>query len=107
MAKAGVLHRQSGIGASLGRPVRVPNKGISIMKIVVIATGLALLLGGCMQATFTPVSDPNFTARDKQQLANRPYRQGAAPPAYQRPGGPYHPPAGARRMRGGAGSTLR
>ena len=39
MVKAGVLHRQSGIGASLGRPVRVPkHKGISIMKIIVVVT---------------------------------------------------------------------
>src|SRR2546429_7871496 len=61
------------------------------MKIVIIVTaGLALLLGGCMQATLTPVSDPNFTARDKQQLANPPYRQASIPPAYQRQLGPYH-----------------
>ena len=61
------------------------------MKIVIIVTaGLALLLGGCMQATLTPVSDPNFTARDKQQLANPPYRQVSIPPAYQRQVVPYH-----------------
>src|SRR5215472_12380473 len=30
----------------------------------------ALLLGGCMPATLSPVSDANFTARDKQQLTN-------------------------------------
>src|SRR2546430_14102436 len=91
MAKAGVLHRQSGIGASPGRPVRVPNRGITIMKIVVIVTaGVALLLGGCMHTSLPPVSDANFTARDKQQLANPPYRQGAVPPPYQRQVGPYH-----------------
>ena len=61
------------------------------MKIVIIVTaGLALLLGGCMQATLTSVSDPNFTARDKQQLANPPYRQASIPPAYQRQVVPYH-----------------
>ena len=61
------------------------------MKIVIIVTaGLALLLGGCMQATLTPVSDPNFTARDKQQLANPPYRQVSIAPAYQRQVVPYH-----------------
>ena len=61
------------------------------MKIVIIATaGLALLLGGCMQATLPSVSDPNFTARDKQQLANPPYRQASIPPAYQRQVVPYH-----------------
>ena len=43
-----------------------------------------------MQATLTTVSDPNFTARDKQQLANPPYRQASIPPAYQRQVVPYH-----------------
>jgi hypothetical protein len=28
-----------------------------------------------MQATLNPVWDANFTARDKQQLANPPYQQ--------------------------------
>src|SRR5215472_3325104 len=61
------------------------------MKIVVIVTaGLALLLGGCMHTSPPPVSDPNFTARDKQQLANPPYRQASIPPAYQRQVVPYH-----------------
>jgi hypothetical protein len=45
MVEAGVLHRQSEIGASLGRPVRVPDKGISIMKTIVIVTaGLVAML---------------------------------------------------------------
>jgi len=61
------------------------------MKIVVIVTaGLALLLGGCMQATRPPQWDTNFTARDRQQLANPPYRQASIPPAYQRQVVPYH-----------------
>jgi hypothetical protein len=29
---------------------------------------IALVLGGCMQATLNPVSDANFTARDKNRL---------------------------------------
>jgi hypothetical protein len=33
---------------------------------------IALVLGGCMQATLNPASDANFTARDKQQLTNPP-----------------------------------
>src|SRR5262249_61304592 len=82
---AGVLHRHSGIGASLGQPVRVRDTGDSIMKIViVVAAGTALLLGGCMQATLPPQWDTNFTARDRQQLANPPYRQGADPPPHSR-----------------------
>src|SRR5262245_23047968 len=61
------------------------------MKIVVIVTaGLALLLGGCVHTSLPPVSDENFTARDKQQLANAPYRQASIPVAYQRQVVPYH-----------------
>jgi lipoprotein-anchoring transpeptidase ErfK/SrfK len=41
-----------------------------------------LLLGGCMQSV--PVSDANFTVRDKRQLANAPYQQAWISPAYQR-----------------------
>jgi hypothetical protein len=40
MVEAGVSHRQSGMGASLGRPVRVPIKGIMIMKIITIVTAV-------------------------------------------------------------------
>ena len=61
------------------------------MKIVIIAAaGTALLLGGCMQATLPPQWDTNFTARDRQQLANPPYRQASIPPAYQRQVVPYN-----------------
>ena len=51
--------------------------------IVFLLTGL--LLGGCLQSgTLAPASDTNFTARDKQQLANPPYQKAWIPPAYQR-----------------------
>jgi lipoprotein-anchoring transpeptidase ErfK/SrfK len=50
----------------------------------------ALVLGGCMQATLNPVSDANFTARDKQQLTNPPYQKAWIPPAYQRQVVQYH-----------------
>src|SRR5436309_2585198 len=46
-----------------------------------------LLLGGCMQSV--PVSDANFTARDKRQLANAPYQQAWIAPDYQRQVVPY------------------
>jgi lipoprotein-anchoring transpeptidase ErfK/SrfK len=52
--------------------------------------GLALLLmglvglGGCTQGTFAPVSDANFTPRDRQLLANPPYAQANIPDAYRR-----------------------
>ena len=41
-----------------------------------------LLLGGCVRSG--AVSDANFTARDRQELANPPYKQAWIPPAYQR-----------------------
>jgi lipoprotein-anchoring transpeptidase ErfK/SrfK len=57
--------------------------------IVFLLTGL--LLSGCMQSgTLAPVSDANFTARDKQQLANPPYERAWIPPAYQRQIVQYH-----------------
>ena len=37
-----------------------------------------------------PVPDANFTARDRQQLANPPYRQALIPPAYRRQVVRYH-----------------
>src|SRR5215468_5987856 len=46
-----------------------------------------LLLAGCMQAS---LSDPNFSARDRQQLANPPYRQAWISPTYQRQVVQYH-----------------
>src|SRR6266567_8854597 len=81
------------LGANRGvaRPRASTNRGTSVIKLRrIVSLSIALLLGGCMQATLTPVSDPNFTARDKQQLANPPYRQASIPPAYQRQVVPYH-----------------
>src|SRR5215471_11843664 len=44
-----------------------------------------LLLAGCMQTgTLAPASEANFTARDRQQLANPPYRRAWISPTYQR-----------------------
>jgi lipoprotein-anchoring transpeptidase ErfK/SrfK len=37
-----------------------------------------------------PVPDANFTARDRQQLANPPYRQAYIPPAYRRQTVQFH-----------------
>jgi lipoprotein-anchoring transpeptidase ErfK/SrfK len=50
--------------------------------ILFLLTGL--LLGGCMQGTLAPVNDANFTARDRQQLANAPYQKASIPHLYQR-----------------------
>src|SRR6516225_11200781 len=44
-----------------------------------------LLLAGCLQSgTLAPSSEANFTARDRQQLANPPYQRVAISPTYQR-----------------------
>src|SRR6516162_1251123 len=58
----------------------------SVRGIVVVLTGL--LLAGCMQSG--PVFDANFTARDRQQLANPPYQQAWIAPAYRRQVVDYH-----------------
>jgi lipoprotein-anchoring transpeptidase ErfK/SrfK len=44
-----------------------------------------LLLAGCVQpGTLAPASEANFTARDRQQLANPPYQRAWISPTYQR-----------------------
>ena len=58
-------------------------------SIVFPLTGL--LLAGCMQSgTLAPSSEANFTARDKQQLANPPYQRASISPTYQRQIVQYH-----------------
>src|SRR5439155_26310619 len=49
-----------------------------------------LLLAGCMQSGPLALSDANFTARDKQQLTNPPYRNARISPTYQRQVVQYH-----------------
>jgi lipoprotein-anchoring transpeptidase ErfK/SrfK len=52
-------------------------------SIVFPLTGL--VLAGCMQSgALAPSSEANFTARDKQQLANPPYQRASISPSYQR-----------------------
>jgi hypothetical protein len=52
---------------------------------------IGLLVGGCMQAgTLAPSSDANFTARDRRELANPPYRPASISPAYRRQIVRYH-----------------
>jgi lipoprotein-anchoring transpeptidase ErfK/SrfK len=61
----------------------------SMRGLVGLLTGL--LLAGCMQSgALAPMSDVNFTARDRQQLANPPYQRAWIPPAYQRQIVDYH-----------------
>jgi len=52
---------------------------------------IGVLAAGCMQTgALAPVSDANFTARDKQQLANPPYQRAFISPTYQRQIVQYH-----------------
>ena len=58
-------------------------------SIVFPLTGL--VLAGCMQSgALAPSSEANFTARDKQQLANPPYQRVSISPNYQRQIVQYH-----------------
>ena len=51
--------------------------------IAFLSTGL--LLAGCLQSgTLSPASEANFTARDRQQLANAPYQKAYISSTYQR-----------------------
>jgi lipoprotein-anchoring transpeptidase ErfK/SrfK len=53
---------------------------------------LLLMFAGCMQAAgaLAPVSDANFTARDRRELANPPYQRASISPTYQRQIVQYH-----------------
>jgi lipoprotein-anchoring transpeptidase ErfK/SrfK len=62
---------------------------LSVRGFVSLLAGL--LLAGCMQSgTLAPSSEANFTARDKQQLANPPYQRVSISPTYQRQIVQYH-----------------
>jgi lipoprotein-anchoring transpeptidase ErfK/SrfK len=57
----------------------------------VVFSFAGLLLAGCVQSgTLSPSSEANFTARDKQQLANPPYQKAYISPTYQRQMVQYH-----------------
>jgi len=62
---------------------------LPIRGILFLLTGL--LVAGCMQSgALAPSSEANFTARDKQQLANPPYQRVSISPNYQRQIVQYH-----------------
>jgi lipoprotein-anchoring transpeptidase ErfK/SrfK len=66
-----------------------PYAMLSIRGIVFPLTGM--LLAGCMQSgTLAPSSEANFTARDRQQLANPPYQRVSISLTYQRQIVQYH-----------------
>src|SRR3954468_23468138 len=51
----------------------------------------ALLLAGCMQSgALSPVSDANYTTRDRRELANPPYQRASISQTYQRQIVQYH-----------------
>jgi len=54
----------------------VPKSGLALV--------LALLLGGCMQATLQASSEATMTSRDRQLLAHPPYAQADIPETYRR-----------------------
>jgi lipoprotein-anchoring transpeptidase ErfK/SrfK len=51
---------------------------------LVLVALLAAALGGCMQATLAPVSNANFTARDRELLADPPYARVTIPERFRR-----------------------
>ena len=62
---------------------------LSVRGFVSLLAGL--LLAGCMQSgTLAPSSEANFTARDRQQLADPPYQRVSISPTYQRQIVQYH-----------------
>ena len=62
---------------------------LSVRGFVSLLAGL--LLAGCMQSgTLAPSSEANFTARDRQQLADPPYQRVSISPTYQRQLVQYH-----------------
>ena len=54
-----------------------------MMRAIVFVTA-AFLLGGCMQGTLAPATEAGWTGRDRQLMANLPYRQVAIPEEYRR-----------------------
>jgi hypothetical protein len=59
----------------------------TMRAIVFVTTGL--MLGGCMQGTLmqgalAPATEAGWTGRDKQLMANLPYRQATIPEEYRR-----------------------
>src|SRR6516225_10280590 len=56
---------------------------VTAMRAIVPAI-IALMLGGCMQGTLAPATDAGWSGRDRQLMANLPYRQVAIPMEYRR-----------------------
>ena len=62
---------------------------LSVRGLIFVLVGL--LVAGCMQTgTLAPASEANFTARDRQQLANPPYQNVSLSTTYQRQIVQYH-----------------
>jgi len=55
-----------------------------IRPALVLVGLLVTVLGGCMQATLSPVSNANFTPRDRELLAHPPYARVTVPERFRR-----------------------
>jgi lipoprotein-anchoring transpeptidase ErfK/SrfK len=53
------------------------------MRAIVFVT-VALMLDGCMQGTLAPATQAGWTGRDKQLIANLPYRHATIPEEFSR-----------------------
>jgi lipoprotein-anchoring transpeptidase ErfK/SrfK len=60
------------------------------IAIAALAIGLGAFLGGCMQETFEPASEKNFSARDRKLLEHVPYAKAEIPEPYKRAIVDYH-----------------
>jgi len=58
----------------------MPKRGFALFLVGL----LGFLLAGCMQATLSPSSTASLSPRDRQLLANPPYKQASVPETYQR-----------------------
>ena len=56
---------------------------VSKLGLAAVLVG-SLALGGCMQATLSPVTDAAMTPRDRQLLAHPPYAEAKIPDQFQR-----------------------
>jgi lipoprotein-anchoring transpeptidase ErfK/SrfK len=82
----GVLSREDSLTAQFhGQFTADGSNGASRGGLMTCIPLIGLLIGGCMQAgTAVSSSDAHFTARDRRELANPPYRTASISSTYQR-----------------------
>src|SRR5256885_5977193 len=87
-----LIRRQPGLSGGV-KDILVPGiTATTLLPSVASASAQNIFeaLFGRLGSSPGPVPDANFTARDRQQLANPPYRQAWIPPAYRRQVVRYH-----------------